>query len=237
MDADPDRTRVKLCGLRDVDDARAAVAAGADLVGIVFVGGAARAVAPDRAAQMVRAVHETADRLRRLAPEIVGIVGPMSPAAARELVAATGIDAVQLVGPEDACAELADALAGTPLIRAIAVPDDADVSLLRATCERWQRAGARVTFDAAVHGQLGGTGRQVRRDLVRDLLACGGHGLAGGLDPDNVGVVVRELSPALVDVSSGIEDACGQKDAARMQAFVAAVRPAAVQAHAAEVHT
>lgn len=217
---------IKLCGLRGSDDARAAVMAGADLVGIVLVPGTRRYVPPPTASAMVRVIRETANELSRFTPEIVGVVGQMSLAVATQLVPATGIDAIQLVGEDHDCIPLADALAGTPIIRTIAVPDDADLDELRERTEFWERRGARICYDAKIDGELGGTGHRIRADVVRPLLAAGRYGLAGGLHPDNVADVIRDLRPAMVDVSSGIESHAGHKDPELMRAFVAAARAA-----------
>lgn len=222
---------VKLCGLRGTDDARAAVMAGADHVGIVLVPGTRRYVPPPTAAAMVRAIREHARELGRFAPEVVGIVGQMSLAVAAQLVSATGIDAVQLVGSEEQCEPLAEAFSGTPLIRSIAVADDADLDELVAITRRWEARGARVSYDAAIDGELGGTGHRIRVELVRPLLERGRYGLAGGLDPDNVARAVRDFGPAMVDVSSGIESHAGHKDPELMRAFVAAVRAAHLDDH------
>ena len=217
---------IKLCGMRGSDDARAAVLAGADLVGIVLVPGTRRYVPPPTASAMVRVIRETAHELGRFTPEIVGVVGQMSLAVATQLVPATGIDAIQLVGEDHDCIPLADALADTPLIRSIAVADDADIDELRGRTEYWEQRGARIAYDAQIDGELGGTGHRISADVVRPLLAAGRYGLAGGLHPDNVADVIRDLHPAMVDVSSGIESHAGHKDPELMRAFVAAVRAA-----------
>lgn len=219
--------RIKLCGLRGTEDARAAVLAGADLIGIVLVPGTRRYVPPPTASAMVRAVRETAQELGRFAPEIVGVVGQMSLAVAKQLVPATGIDTVQLVGDDVDCMRLADALGDTPIIRSIAVREDDTVDTVLERVTPWQERGARIVFDAAIDGELGGTGHRIRGELVRPLLAADqSHGLAGGLDPENVADIVRELQPAVVDVSSGIESHAGHKDPELMRAFVAAARAA-----------
>jgi phosphoribosylanthranilate isomerase len=217
---------IKLCGLRGTDDARAAVLAGADLVGIVLVPGTRRYVPPPTAAAMVRTIRETAAELGRFTPEVVGLIGQMSLAVATQLRTTTGIDAVQLVGDDAECIPLADALEGTPIIRSIAVREDATFEELRAMTELWECRGARIVYDAAIDGELGGTGIRVRTDMVGPLLAAGRYGLAGGLDPDNVASAIRDLAPAMVDVSSGIESHAGHKDAELMRAFVAAARAA-----------
>ncbi len=217
---------IKLCGLRGTDDARAAVHAGADLVGIVLVPGTRRYVPPPTATAMVRVVREAAAEAGRFTPEIVGVVGQMSLAVATQLVATIGIDTIQLVGEDEDCERIADALAGTPIIRSIAVHEDATTEDLRARTVAWERRGARVVYDAAIAGELGGTGHRIDTDAVRPLLEAGRYGLAGGLDPDNVAAVIRDLEPAMVDVSSGIESHAGHKDPELMRAFVAAARAA-----------
>lgn len=219
---------IKLCGLRGTDDARAAVLAGADLVGIVLVPGTRRYVPPPTATAMVRVVRETAAEAGRFTPEIVGVVGQMSLAVATQLVATIGIDTVQLVGEDDECERIAAAMAGTPVIRTIAVDDDATTEDLRARTVAWEQRGARIVYDAAIAGELGGTGHRIAADAVRPLLDAGRYGLAGGLDPDNVAAVIRDLEPAMVDVSSGIESQAGHKDPELMRAFVAAARAAYV---------
>ncbi|MCW2926349.1 MAG: Phosphoribosylanthranilate isomerase [Thermoleophilia bacterium] len=220
------RMLVKLCGLRGTDDARAAVLAGADLVGIVLVPGSRRYVPPPTAGAMIRTIRETAREHGRFTPEVVGVVGAMSLAVARHMVESIGLDVVQLVGTDEECLPIADAIQGTPIIRTLSVHEDTDAESLRGRVDAWQARGARIVFDAAVDGELGGTGVRIRADLVRPVLQAGRHGLAGGLDPDNVADAIRDLRPAMVDVSSGIESHAGHKDAERMQAFVAAARAA-----------
>ena len=220
---------VKLCGLRGTEDARAAVLAGADLVGIVLVPGTRRYVPPPTASAMVRVIRETATELGRFTPEIVGVVGQMSLAVATQLVAATGIDSIQLVGDDHDCVPLADALGETSLIRSIAIADDADVDAVREQTLSWEARGARIAYDARIDGELGGTGHRIRADVVRPLLAAGRYGLAGGLHPGNVAEVIRDLRPAMVDVSSGIESHAGHKDPELMRAFVAAARAAQLE--------
>lgn len=222
--SNPRPTRVKLCGLRGTDDARAAVLAGADLLGIVLVPGSRRYVPPPTATAMVRTIRETAAELGRFTPEVVGVVGAMSLAVAIQLVGTIGVDCIQLVGDDVDCVPLAQALAGTPLIRSIPVRDDADLDAVREQAAAWEARGARIVYDAVVDGELGGTGMRIRTELVRPLLAAHRHGLAGGLDPDNVADAIRDLAPAMVDVSSGIESHAGHKDAELMRAFVAAAR-------------
>lgn len=225
----PEPPVVKLCGLRGTDDARHAVLAGADLVGMVLVPGTRRYVPPPTATAMVRAVRETAAQSGRFTPEIVGVVGQMSLAVATQLAETIGLDSIQLVGGDEECLRIADVVgADTPIIRTIAVGAESHVDALRAQVAMWEARGARIVFDAKVDGELGGTGHRVAADVVRPLLGGARRGLAGGLAPDNVAAVIRDLAPAMVDVSSGIESHAGHKDPELMRAFVAAARAASI---------
>lgn len=223
-------TRIKLCGLRDTDDARAAVEVGADLVGIVVVSGAHRMVPRPTAAAMVTAVREHARSLGRFAPEVVAVAGEVSIEHLRQLLLAIQPDAVQLVGDEVQARRLADGIADFDLLtvlRTVGVAAGCDVEEVRACVNSWHERGAQVVYDAAapagdVHG---GTGQRIDPALVAQLPHLERCGLAGGLDSDCVADVVRTLAPAFVDVSSGIE-VDGAKDRTRMAAFVAAVRAA-----------
>lgn len=227
---------VKLCGLRVEQDVRGAVRAGADHIGIVLVPGARRMIAPAWAARLVRVSRDAARQVGRFEPIAVGVVGGVDPQQARVLVEGSGVEAVQIVGDEESAHAIADAVAGYPIIRALSVPHGLDQSAVLAielASRQWEARGARVLYDAAVAGQLGGTGTPVDIDTARQLLAPGNRGIAGGLDPETVGSIVLDLSPALVDVSSGIERTDGMKDSDLMRAFVAAARAGRVE-HAPE---
>ncbi|MCW2955808.1 MAG: phosphoribosylanthranilate isomerase [Thermoleophilia bacterium] len=208
---------VKLCGLRTVDDALAAIDAGAGFGGIVLVPGARRRVDVDVARSMVAVLGDGG-------VEAVGIVGgDLDERAVVGLVEAIGLSSVQLVGDDRQARRLARALDGVTLFRSLSVPGHDDIAVLATA---WEALGARVVFDAPpAGGELGGTGHAVDHDDVRDLLV-GTRGLAGGLTPETVGDVVRLLNPSLVDSSSGIEGPDGIKDPARMRAFVTTARTA-----------
>lgn len=223
---------VKLCGLRHVDDVRDAVRAGADLLGIVCVPGAGRYVAVPTAAGMVRAAREEARELGRFAPVVLAVVGRISSRELLQVVELTQVDAVQLVGDEEQARALAAALLaedpGIGVTRALGVGHPEAAPVLLDAAAWWEARGARVLLDVALPGALGGTGVRIPDELVRPLLTPQ-RGLAGGLDPENVAAAIRELAPALVDVSSGIENPEGDKDPARMRAFVAAARAATLE--------
>jgi phosphoribosylanthranilate isomerase len=126
------------------------------------------------------------------------------------------VDVAQLHGDEDAAFCTAT---GVPFWKAIRVANADDLDRLRAF------GGELAVIDAASE-RFGGSGKQVPLDLGRRAAAMRPVLLAGGLTPENVADVVREVRPFGVDVASGVESAPGVKDAARVRAFVAAARSA-----------
>ncbi len=203
--------RIKLCGLRTPDDVRTAARLGVEAVGFVLT-------------ESVRRVTESeCRRLRPLLPPVVrvhGVFAADDPGEIRRLVETCGLDAAQVHGPEDD-PDYWRALEGVPLVRAFRVKGPETLAALEAV------RGTAFLLDAYVRGEAGGTGRSFDWELARQARAYGSVILAGGLTPENVAGAIRTASPWMVDVSSGIERAPGEKDPARMEAFVHAVREAA----------
>jgi tryptophan synthase beta chain/phosphoribosylanthranilate isomerase len=199
-------TQVKVCGLTSAEDARAALDAGADALGMIFVDGTPRRVGDAEAAQISRIAAGRAVR--------VGVFRDAPLARVRETVERIGLDAVQLHGSESP--EYAAALP-YPVMKAI--PADADLE---------QRARAYPGADLLIdHPAGGGSGRSWDFARARSLVAQGRRvWLAGGLGPANVAAAIRAARPHGVDAASSLESAPGRKDAARVRAFVAAARAA-----------
>ncbi len=202
------RTRIKICGVRDTDTARAAADARADAVGLVFVDSSPRCVDKATAARVVASLPPFV--------EPVGLFVDTSAGDIREVCGATGIRTVQLHGREPLA--VLDGLAGLRVIRALPFDPDKIGDALK-----WD-ADARVSsllFDAA----QGGSGEAIDWHG----LAAAAHGfskpliLAGGLTPDNVAQAVSVVRPYAVDVSSGVESSRGVKDAGLIRAFCEAV--------------
>ena len=203
-------TRVKICGVRSVDQALACIDEGVDAVGVNFVPSSVRCVDAAAAAQIVRAVGERA--------LVVGVVDGIGVQAAQRLREATGVGCLQLHGWErfvDIEALLPHAYAAIP-IRAAEDADRAEAT-----------PGEYVLADAKVDGALGGTGHTFDWALVVGLARRRRLVLAGGLTPQNVGHAVAQVGPWAVDVASGVESAPGVKDIAKVRAFVRAVRATA----------
>lgn len=203
------RTRIKICGVRDVATALAAADAGADVVGLVFAASSPRYVDEQAAAQIVSALPTNV--------EPAGLFVDASAEDIRRSCDATGIRTVQLHGREPL--SVLDALSDLRVIRAL--PFDAD---RLDDALRWDgdpRVWA-LLFDAA----QGGSGEAF--DWHALAAVSPGFGkpiiLAGGLTPDNVAEAIAVVGPAMVDVSSGVESSRGVKDPAMIRAFCEAVR-------------
>ncbi len=201
---------VKVCGITNAEDARVAVEAGADAIGLIFVPGtpryvevaAARAIAaqvPEPVRTVGVFVNEAAETVNRLAREVP-------------------LDVVQLHGAEGpGFLELVE----VPCFKAVRVRGEIDVGALRA-----YKASAYV-LDTYVEGAHGGTGRTFDWDLALPVVAAGLPVLlSGGLTPDTVAEAVGRIRPYGVDVSSGVEASPGRKDHEKVRAFIARAKGA-----------
>lgn len=206
-DATP--VRVKICGVTTVADARAAVAAGADMIGVNFFPGSKRFIPLDRAREIVAAL-----------PPQVWKVGVFVNAAREEIESARAelnLDAIQLHGDEPP--ELTRGF-DVPVIRTLKLcgAEDASRGLARFSAEYYLCEG---DAGAAYGGAGASFDWEWARPVPRARLI-----VAGGLTPDNVAAAVRALRPFAVDVASGVESAPGVKDPARMAALVAHAKAA-----------
>ncbi len=214
----PRRTRVKICGLTRPSDLDEAVAAGADVVGLVFYPPSRRCLTPDQAAA-----------LRARAPAFVGVTALfVNPDAqtVRRVIEAVRPDLLQFHGEEspDFCAAF-----GTRHIKAFraGAPGLETAAELARACEAHGRAAGWL-FDSYSAG-YGGSGIGFDTALLADVPRGPGAPaliLSGGLKAETVGERIAALAPFAVDVSSGVESAPGIKDPARIRAFMRAVRAA-----------
>ncbi len=198
---------IKICGLTRPDDARLAVEAGATAIGMVFWPNSPRAVTLAQAEAIAGAVGS----------EIL-TVGVFVDATRDQLdlvMRRVPLGAVQLHGQESP--GFVEVLPW-PVIKAVAVPAAGPLPDL----SPW--TGVRVLLDVHDPERRGGTGQTVDWERAAALAATRPVILAGGLNPGNVAHAVRQVRPAGIDVSSGVERSPGVKDQARMRALVEAVR-------------
>ena len=204
------RVRTKICGITRLEDAQAAARAGADAIGLVFYAPSPRAVTPDQAVQAIAGL-----------PPFVTVVGLFVNATREEVLstlAAVPLDLLQFHGDETPafCGGF-----GRPFLKALQVaPQAQPADLINYAAAYAAVPGARgILLDAHAAGLRGGTGRTFNWDVIPPGLALPVV-LSGGLSPDNVAEAVRQVRPAAVDVSSGVERAPGIKDHAKIEAFI-----------------
>jgi phosphoribosylanthranilate isomerase len=206
------RTRVKICGITNREDAEDAIAAGADALGFNTWREGKRFIDLDAAADWIGALPPFVARVALL------VNAPL--AEAERIARLPFIDALQLHGDEsrEYCAALARL--GRPLVKALRVRDARDLADADAFSTR------HILLDPHVADAFGGTGVRLDLGMAEALRQRHPHltlVLAGGLRPENVAEAVRVARPYAVDVSSGVESAPGRKDRALMKAFVDAV--------------
>ncbi|KMN20598.1 phosphoribosylanthranilate isomerase [Pseudomonas weihenstephanensis] len=203
--------RSKICGITRIDDALAAVAAGADAIGFVFYAKSPRAVSATQAQAIIAAL-----------PPFVTTVGLFVNASACELnetLDAVPLDLLQFHGDEtpEQCEGF-----HRPYIKALRVKAGDDIAQ---ACRVYQSASG-ILLDAYVEGVPGGTGEVFDWSLIPQGLSKPII-LAGGLMPGNVAQAIAQVRPYAVDVSGGVEISKGIKDHDRIRAFMQVVRATA----------
>ena len=212
--------RIKICGITNLADARAAIVAGADMLGLNFYGPSPRFIAPQDARAMIESLRAEIKALSRTVTMVGVFVNEPAESIVR-IAAETGVAAIQLHGDESVefCRELKALL-----------PDRFLIKVLRARGNAVTEHAPEYNVDAimldAFDAELrGGTGRTVDWHLARHTRdAVPRLFLAGGLSPENVRAAIDAVQPYAVDACSALESAPGHKDAERMDAFVHAVR-------------
>lgn len=210
-------TRVKICGIMDETHALAAADAGADFIGLVFAP-SKRQVIPARAREIADAVKKSS-----AATKVVGVFVDAPVFQINEIADFCGLDVVQLSGDEswEDCGKIAN-----PVIKAIRVGRQSleDICAELSAASRLLARRRFITLlDSEVEGKYGGTGETFNWDLAREVAKKFQVIIAGGLDPQNVAMLIKRVSPWGVDVSSGVESD-GVKDASKIRAFIEAVR-------------
>ncbi len=196
--------RVKICGMTRVEDACLAAELDVDAIGLVFVKRSSRCVSLAQAAEICRALPPFVNR--------VGLFMDQPEADVRACLAQVRLDWLQFHGSENEayCAQF-----GLPWIKAIAMADG------DGSWAQYGQADA-LLLDSHASGELGGSGKVF--DWTRVPRLGRPWILAGGLNPDNVAQACRQLGPAGVDVSSGVEVSPGIKDGKLMRRFMEALK-------------
>ena len=213
----PTARRIKICGLSEPETLRAALAAGADMVGLVFFPPSPRAVTPQVAAELARIVRAES------AADIVALTVDADDALLDAVTRAAAPDLHQLHGKETVARTRAVAMRFGPAMKALPVRAPEDVAL----AEPYAEAGAAILFDAPPPPESllpGGNGEAFDWSRLRPARVP--FLLSGGLSAHNVGAAMQVPGAVGIDVSSGVERVWGVKDAGLITNFVRAARAA-----------
>ena len=207
-------TRVKICGITNLADARAACDAGADAVGLNFYSRSPRSVS-----------KATAMEIRAQLPvgvQVFGVFVNAEPAEILDITREVRLDAAQLHG-EEAPAVVARLIGEIPVFKAFRVGADFSPTMLENYLDV-----AGFLFDAAdaATGQFGGTGRLADWGVAQQAARSHKIILAGGLNAENVAAAILQVRPYGVDVATGVETAPGSKDHDQLREFVREARRA-----------
>jgi len=197
-------TKIKICGITNLDDARAAADFGADALGFVFFKNSPRAISPQKAAAIIAKLP--------VFITTVGVFVDESRTEIQKIVGETGIDIIQLHGDEspESC------LLPRRVIKGVRVKSLESLEPLK----RYQGLVAAFLLDTYASQMPGGTGQVFNWDIAVEAKNFGRIILAGGLTQENISEAIRRVKPYAVDVSSGVELEKGKKDHTKMKLFI-----------------
>ena len=201
-------TIIKICGIKTLKDALAAIDAGADYLGFNFYPKSVRFVEKETCAEITSVLKKEHPQIK-----LVGVFVNSTVDEIKNILETCSLDLAQLHGDEtrETFAQLAPrafkAFRGIP----------SDITGYE------RNDGPAFLVDAAVKGVYGGSGVTADWSAAAELAKKYPLLLAGGLTPENVADAVRQVKPWGVDVASGVESAPGEKDASKMKAFVRAI--------------
>jgi phosphoribosylanthranilate isomerase len=201
--------KVKVCGIKELDDARVAAAAGADAIGLVFAE-SPRRVSVERAREISTVLPEGVMK--------VGVFVDEDPQEVLRIAREVGLDYAQLHGDEgpEEVAEIRDG--GLGVIKALRVRNAEAL----AAVERYE--ADLILLDAWSAEARGGTGARFDWRMAKSVRGRDNILVSGGLDPDNVREAIEYFEPYGVDASSSLEDRPGKKNGERVRRFVGAAK-------------
>ena len=203
-------TIIKICGITNLDDALAAIAAGADALGFNFYKPSPRYISPQNAREIVEQLPTSV--------LTVGVFVNEQLQSVRKIADETGLKALQLHGDEspEYCRELS---ADHEVIKTLAVSQDFDTQVIHAYDV------AAIMLDTRDNNLRGGTGRVFDWSIARQVNQLVPKlFLAGGLSPENIAEAIEAVRPYAVDACSALEDSPGKKNHERMRSFIARAR-------------
>jgi phosphoribosylanthranilate isomerase len=210
-------TKIKICGIKTLSDALAAIEVGADYLGFNFYPKSVRVIERGACAEITSVLKKEHPQVK-----LVGVFVNSSVEEVKDILNSCSLDLAQLHGDETP--EMVASL-NSKAFKAIRLSTDSETVSRQITdfAELRQGTAPVLLVDAAVKGLYGGSGVTADWNGAAELAKKYPLLLAGGLTPGNVAEAVRKVKPWGVDVASGVESAPGEKDASRMKAFVKSI--------------
>lgn len=207
-----ERTKVKICGLTSLGDARFASGALAHYLGFIFYEDSPRYIGHAEAGAIINWIE---------GPECVGVFVNQPLDDVNMISRQTGIDLVQLHGTEspEYC-ELVD----KPIIKVIHVVPDATEAELQEAVEPYLSHVEYLMFDTKIDNKWGGTGKTFDWSLIKEIAEGKSFFLSGGINEHNIRKACREVRPYAVDLSSSLESEPGVKDFDKVEDFMETMR-------------
>lgn len=208
MFAEPEnRTKVKICGLTTLEDARFVSGALADYLGFIFYPESPRYVEPAKAGAIINWLE---------GPGKVGVFVNQPLDDVNSIAKQTGVDYVQLHGNEspDYCT-----LVEKPIIKVFHVSSETSRDDLEQQIDPYMEHVEFFLFDTKVDGKWGGTGQTFDWNILKEISNEKPFFLSGGLNPENIEDAIQKVQPYAVDLSSGLEESPGLKDFDKIELF------------------
>ncbi|MEX0844100.1 MAG: phosphoribosylanthranilate isomerase [Balneolaceae bacterium] len=207
-----ERTKIKICGITNLEDARFAAGALVDYLGFIFYEKSPRYVTPGEAGAIINWIE---------GPEKVGVFVNQPLDDVNRIAKETGLDYVQLHGDESP--EYCE-LVEKPIIKVIHIEEETVGYLLEHKIEQYAEVADFFLFDTKIKGLWGGTGKSFDWDIMNEMELKTKFFLSGGLNAENIKEAIEMVKPFAIDVSSSLEQKPGKKDFGKIEAFMDEIR-------------
>ncbi len=212
MNNKAERTKIKICGITNLEDARFAAGALVDYLGFIFYEKSPRYVEPGEAGAIINWIE---------GPEKVGVFVNQPLDDVNRIAKETGLDYVQLHGEESP--EYCE-LVEKPIIKVIHIEEESVEYLLKHQIEQYAEIADFLMFDTKIDGLWGGTGKSFDWDVLKEMDLEIPFFLSGGLNTGNIKEAIDTVHPFAVDVSSSLEQKPGLKDFEKIESFMDQMR-------------
>ncbi len=212
MTQENQRTRIKICGITNLEDARFAAGALVDYLGFIFYEKSPRYIEPGEAGAIINWLE---------GPDKVGVFVNQPLDDVNRIAKETGLDYVQLHGDESVeYCELVD----KPIIKVIHIQEETVPYLLEHQIDQYTEVADFLLFDTKIDGLWGGTGKSFDWEMLTEAEIDIPFFLSGGLNAENISEAIKTVRPYAVDISSSLEQKPGLKDFEKIEVFMDQMR-------------